>query len=248
MLLFILSLLCLLSLPDAAEQDATTISRRLQFENMMELPIRVVRRNISSSSQQTTDKDTATRVRRNISTTEKDVTVRRRLQFEGMMEMQSARGGRRKKGGGGSAGGASGKNRRKNRPQALTEAVEEISNNADRYSQWWTGPLSEQTYSFTPAAWGAQHNPRWVSCHVLHVLHVQFTRFSNTPHNFTLLSSYQLTLMHSLLTCPSNLNWLLRFSAAHLSHGNPLQPQQPRHLHHLRDPRGCRSVHMQQPE
>ena len=194
MLLFILSLLCLLSLPDAAEQDATTISRRLQFENMMELPIRVVRRNISS----TTEKDTATRVRRNISTTEKDVTVRRRLQFEGMMEMQSARGARRKKGGGGGSGaggGASGKNRRKNRPQALTEAVEEISNNADRYSQWWTGPLSEQTYSFTPAAWGAQHNPRWV---LGHVLNIRFKRCTNSPHNFTLLSSYQLTLMHSL--------------------------------------------------
>ena len=138
------------------------INRRLQFENMMELPIRVVRRNVSSSSLPTTEKDTTIRVRRNITTQEKDTTPRRRLQFEGMMDLQSVRGARRKKGGAGSGGGggASGKNRRKNRPQALAEAVEEIINNADRYSQWWTGPLNEQTYTFQPVAWGAQHNPR----------------------------------------------------------------------------------------
>ena len=162
MLLFILFVLCLPSLPGAEEKD-TTISRRLQFENMMELPIRVVRRNVSSL--QLPEKDIPARVRRNISAVEKDTTVRRRLQFEGMMDLQSARGSRRKKGvagggGGGGGGGASGKNRRKNRPQALSEAVEEIINNADRYSQWWTGPLNEKTYSFTPATWGAQHNPR----------------------------------------------------------------------------------------
>jgi hypothetical protein len=141
----------------ATEKD-TTINRRLQFENMMEtLPVRVVRqRNVSSSS---TEKDSPTRIRRNVTTIEKD--IRRRLQFEGMMDLQSVRGARRKKGGAGSGrGGESGKNRRKNRPQALSEAVEEIILNADRYSQWWTGPLNEGSYTFTPATWGSQHNPR----------------------------------------------------------------------------------------
>ena len=154
LLFFLLLLLCLSSFPGAAENDMT-ISRRLQFENMMELPIRV---------QTSPEKGTPARVRRNISTAE--TIVRRRLQFEGMMDLQPARGARRKKGvAGGGGGGASGKNRRKNRPQALAEAVEEIVNNADRYSQWWTGPLNEQTYSFKPAAWGAQHNPRLVMSH-----------------------------------------------------------------------------------
>ena len=156
MLFFMMTVLCLPRLLSAAEKDAT-INRRLQFENMMEtIPIRVVRRNVSSSS---TEKDTPTRIRRNITTAEKDTTIRRRLQFEGMMDLQSVRGTRRKKGGGVGAAG-SGKNRRKNRPQALAEAVEEITNNADRYSQWWTGPLNEGSYTFTPATWGAKHNPR----------------------------------------------------------------------------------------
>ena len=100
------------------------------------------------------------------------------LQFEGLMDLpggpaNNLRGSRRKKskggrGGGGRGGmdndggsgdGSGGSGRRKNRPQALAVEVDEIINNADRYNQWWTGPLSQDTYSFKPAVWGAQHQP-----------------------------------------------------------------------------------------
>ncbi len=92
------------------------------------------------------------------------------LQFEGLMDLpggSNLRGSRRKgkggRGGGSGSGGggdsSGGGGRRKNRPQALAAAVDEIINNADRYNQWWTGPLSQDTYSFKPVSWGAQHQP-----------------------------------------------------------------------------------------
>lgn len=93
---------------------------------------------------------------------------RRRLQFEGMMEIPGGhlRGGRRRgkgKGGGagaaGSGDGGGGLRKPVTREKALSDAAEEIVNNADRYNQWWTGPLNTDSFTFTPAQWGAQHVP-----------------------------------------------------------------------------------------
>ena len=75
------------------------------------------------------------------------------------------RGGRRrgkgkKGGGGGGSGGTDGTSARiPTREKALSDAVDDILNNADRYNQWWTGPLNTDSFTFTPAPWGAQHVP-----------------------------------------------------------------------------------------
>ena len=83
----------------------------------------------------------------------------RRLQFEQMFEFPGLSGakGRRKKGGGkeGGGGGGGGGRGRVSRPVALSNTVDEIILNMDRYNLWWTGPPDTDT--FKPVEWGSSH-------------------------------------------------------------------------------------------
>jgi hypothetical protein len=79
-------------------------------------------------------------------------TTARRLQFENMFEnipMQRTNKGRKK--------GMSAKTVKVSRNQLLAREVEEILVHADRYHQWWTGPLQENDF-FKPESWSTQHD------------------------------------------------------------------------------------------
>ena len=77
--------------------------------------------------------------------------IHRKLQFENMFEnnpSQRLNKGRKK---------VTQKSTKISRGQLLTKEVNEVLVNADRYHQWWTGPLQENDF-FKPETWSAQHN------------------------------------------------------------------------------------------
>ena len=95
--------------------------------------------------------------------------------------------GRRKKGGGKEGGGTGSGRGRISRPQALSNTVEDIILNMDRYNLWWTGPPDTDT--FKPTEWGNTHtdsnNAIFTMAVVQGQAHGDF-RICSSPNDFKL--------------------------------------------------------------